>query len=185
VLFSLSTQHELGLAIAGAVFITFALLSAFVFTRNNPNFPGQKGLRWYIPLCFLFFIGMLSAVLVFGREKPEAEAAAGSTTTTTQTAPAGDATAGKAVFTSAGCAACHTFKPAGSTGTIGPNLDNIAEYAQKAGQSLPDFTLSAITSPPAKYVPPGFPTNVMPPTFGKSLTPKQLADLVAFLDAGP
>jgi mono/diheme cytochrome c family protein len=185
VLFSLSSQHELGLAIAGVLFITFALLSSFVFPRNNPNFPGQKGLRWYIPLCFLFFIGMLSAVLIFGREKPSAEAAGTTTTKPAQTAPAaGDATAGKAVFTSAGCAACHTFKPAGSTGTIGPNLDDIAEYAQKAGQSLPDFTLSAITSPPAKYVPPGFPTTVMPTTFGKSLTPKQLADLVAFLDAG-
>ena len=182
-LFSLSTQHELGLAVAGGLFITFALLSSFVFTRGNPNFPGQKGLRWYIPLCFLFFIGMMAAVLVFGREKPSAEAAAG-TTTTTQTAPAGDATAGKAVFTSAGCAACHTFKPAASTGTIGPNLDDLAEYAQKAGQPLSDFTLSAITTPPPKYVPPGFPTNAMPSNFGQTLSPKQLADLVAFLDAG-
>ncbi len=182
-LFSLSTQHELGLAVAGGLFITFALLSSFVFTRKNPNFPGQKGLRWYIPLCVLFFVGMMSAVLIFGREKPEAEAAGG--TTTAQAAPAGDATAGKAVFTSAGCAACHTFKPAASTGTIGPNLDDIADYAQKAGQPLADFTLSAITSPPPKYVPPGFPTNAMPSNFGQTLTPKQLADLVAFLDAGP
>ena len=182
-LFSLSSQHELGLAVAGGLFITFALLSSFVFTRKNPNFPGQKGLRWYIPLCVLFFVGMMTAVLVFGREKPEAEAAAG-TTTTTATAPAGDATAGKAVFTSAGCAACHTFKPAASTGTVGPNLDDLAEYAQKAGQPLSDFTLSSITSPPPKYVPPGFPTNAMPSNFGQTLSPKQLADLVAFLDAG-
>ena len=36
----------------------------------------------------------------------------------------GDATAGKQVFASAGCAACHTLKDAGSTGTIGPNLDD-------------------------------------------------------------
>jgi mono/diheme cytochrome c family protein len=187
VLFSLSTQHEIGLAVAGGIFITFALLSSFVFTRSNPNFPGQKGLRWYIPLSFLFFIGMLAAVLVFGREKPSAEAAgtttSAQTTTTTSTGPAGDPVAGKAVFTSAGCAACHTFTPAASTGTIGPNLDNLADYATKAGQSLGDFTLSAITTPPAKYVPPGF-ANTMPGTFGQTLTPKQLADLVAFLDAG-
>ncbi len=160
-LFSLSTEHEVGLAVAGAAFITFALLSSFVFPRHNPNFPGRKGLRWYLPLCFLFFVGMLSAVLVFGREKPTAEAAGTSagTPTTTATAPAGpagDATAGKAVFTSAGCAACHTFKPAGSSGTIGPNLDNLADYAAKAGQPLGAYTLSAIMSPPAKYVPPGF-----------------------------
>jgi mono/diheme cytochrome c family protein len=186
VLFSLSTQHEIGLAVAGALFITFALLSSFVFTRSNPNFPGQKGLRWYLPVCFLFFIGMLSAVLVFGREKPEAEAAgtttSAQTTTTTPTGPTGDPGAGKAVFASAGCAACHTFKPAGSTGVVGPDLDHLADYAQKAGQSLGDFTLAAITSPPPKYVPPGF-QNIMPGTFGQTLTPKQLADLVAFLDA--
>jgi len=30
---------------------------------------------------------------------------------------------GKSIFTSAGCAGCHTFSAAGSTGTIGPNLD--------------------------------------------------------------
>jgi mono/diheme cytochrome c family protein len=31
--------------------------------------------------------------------------------------------AGKAVFASAGCISCHTLKDAGSTGTVGPNLD--------------------------------------------------------------
>jgi mono/diheme cytochrome c family protein len=32
-------------------------------------------------------------------------------------------TAGKTVFTSKGCSACHTLKDAGATGTVGPNLD--------------------------------------------------------------
>jgi mono/diheme cytochrome c family protein len=36
----------------------------------------------------------------------------------------GDPTAGKQVFLSAGCSGCHTLKDAGSTGTVGPNLDN-------------------------------------------------------------
>ena len=134
-LFSLSTQHELGLAVAGAPVHHLRAALLVRLHPEEPELPGQKGLRWYIPLCVLFFVGMMAAVLVFGREKPSAEAAAG-TTTTTATAPAGDATAGKAVFTSAGCAACHTFKPAGSTGKVGPNLDDLAEYAQKAGQPL-------------------------------------------------
>jgi mono/diheme cytochrome c family protein len=192
VLFSLSTEHEIGLAVAGAAFITFSLLSSFVFPRNNPNFPGRKGLRWYLPLCFLFFIGMLAAVLVYGREKPIAEAAAAGTApaaTTTPSAPStstpsGNPAAGKTVFTSAGCAACHTFAPAGSTGKVGPNLDDLAQYAQKAGVPLGAYTLAAITTPPAKYIPPGFPTNAMPTTFGTTLSKQQLADLVAFLDAG-
>ena len=45
----------------------------------------------------------------------------------TATVPAqyknGDPTAGKQVFLSAGCTGCHTLKDAGSTGTVGPNLD--------------------------------------------------------------
>jgi mono/diheme cytochrome c family protein len=35
----------------------------------------------------------------------------------------GNVAAGKTVFVSNGCGACHTFKAAGTTGTVGPNLD--------------------------------------------------------------
>ncbi|MGA8487716.1 MAG: c-type cytochrome, partial [Gaiella sp.] len=42
----------------------------------------------------------------------------------TTEAPTGDAAAGKQVFESAGCVACHTLADAGSTGTVGPNLDD-------------------------------------------------------------
>ena len=35
----------------------------------------------------------------------------------------GGATDGKTVFATAGCTGCHTLKAAGSTGTVGPNLD--------------------------------------------------------------
>ena len=45
----------------------------------------------------------------------------------TATVPAqykhGDPVAGKKVFLSAGCSGCHTLSDAGSTGTVGPNLD--------------------------------------------------------------
>ena len=35
----------------------------------------------------------------------------------------GDPAAGKTVFTDAGCGGCHTLAAAGSSGTVGPNLD--------------------------------------------------------------
>ena len=35
----------------------------------------------------------------------------------------GGASDGKTVFATAGCTGCHTLKAAGSTGTVGPNLD--------------------------------------------------------------
>ena len=43
----------------------------------------------------------------------------------------GDATAGKGVFASAGCTACHTLKDAGSNGTVGPNLDDVKPTFEK------------------------------------------------------
>lgn len=35
----------------------------------------------------------------------------------------GDATDGETIFASAGCGSCHTLAAAGTTGTVGPNLD--------------------------------------------------------------
>jgi mono/diheme cytochrome c family protein len=37
----------------------------------------------------------------------------------------GDPTAGKTIFKTKGCTACHTLKDAGATGTVGPNLDEV------------------------------------------------------------
>lgn len=99
--------------------------------------------------------------------------------TTPATAAKGDATAGKAVFASSGCAGCHTYAPASATGKVGPDLGNLASDAKKANQgSVEQYTGTSITDPNA-YVVSGFPKGVMP-SFS-SLTPKQLADLVAFL----
>jgi cytochrome c oxidase subunit 2 len=91
----------------------------------------------------------------------------------------GDPAAGKQLFQSNGCGGCHTFGPAGSTGKVGPDLDHLAADAAKANQgSLEEYTAKSITDPGA-YVVPGFPNGVMP-TFS-SLSPQQVADLVAFL----
>lgn len=52
--------------------------------------------------------------------------ASGSSTTSAATATksaAGDPAAGKTLFSSAGCSACHTLKDAGASGAVGPNLD--------------------------------------------------------------
>ena len=163
---SLSTANKIGLATVGFLFVAFALISSFVLPRRNPDFPG-KHLGWYVVLCVVFFIAMISAVLYFDREPSEA-AGEGSTTTATTapttTAPAatttaattapttappasqGDPTAGKAVFASAGCGGCHTLKAAGSTGTVGPNLDQlkppldrIVVQVENGGGPMPAF----------------------------------------------
>jgi mono/diheme cytochrome c family protein len=98
--------------------------------------------------------------------------------------PKGDAAAGKTVFTGQGCGSCHTFVPAGTKASVGPDLDTqLAAEAKKAGEALADFTKTSIVSPNA-YVSPGFQPGIMPQTYGTSLTPKQIADLVAFLTQG-
>jgi uncharacterized cupredoxin-like copper-binding protein len=67
---ALSTGHEVGLAVTGAVFIAFAIASAFVFPRFRPQYPG-RGLPAFIVVAFVFFFGMLTAVEVFGAEPKE------------------------------------------------------------------------------------------------------------------
>ena len=48
----------------------------------------------------------------------------------------GDAAAGKEVYASAGCGSCHTFADAGTTGTVGPNLDESSADFAAAQQQI-------------------------------------------------
>jgi mono/diheme cytochrome c family protein len=183
----LETHQKVEIAAMAAIFITFALVSSFVLPRRNPNFPGSS-LRWYVVVCVALFVAMMATIIYVAREPATAEASkanAAPPTKTVPTAPAtGDPAAGKAVFASAGCGACHTFKAAGTSGTVGPDLDKLAESAQKANRgSLADFTRESIVDPGA-YVAPGYPNGVMPPNFGTSLSKTQIDDLVAFLTQG-
>jgi cytochrome c oxidase subunit 2 len=91
----------------------------------------------------------------------------------------GGAAAGKAVFVNNGCGSCHTLKAAKSTGKVGPDLDKLPDYAQKAGKPLEQFVRESIVNPDA-YVEKGFPANVMPKNFA-SLPKSQLDALVKYL----
>jgi mono/diheme cytochrome c family protein len=81
---------------------------------------------------------------------------------------------GGQVFGENGCGSCHALQAAGSTGTVGPDLDRAL-----AGQSAAEIKQS-ITDPNAK-VTPGYPTGVMPSTFGQTIDPKDLSALIKFL----
>jgi mono/diheme cytochrome c family protein len=93
----------------------------------------------------------------------------------------GDAAAGKQVFASNGCGSCHTFKPAGSSGTTGPDLDELSDFAENANQPLADFTRTSISNP-NEYVEEGFPEGIMPAY--DQLSDDELNNLVAFLTQG-
>jgi NADH:ubiquinone oxidoreductase subunit 3 (subunit A) len=65
VLAALDTGHKLGLGLSGLAFVIFALVSAMLLPRRNPDFPGRN-LGWFVFVCVLFFVGMMCAVLIFG-----------------------------------------------------------------------------------------------------------------------
>jgi cytochrome c oxidase subunit 2 len=92
----------------------------------------------------------------------------------------GGATSGAALFSEEGCGGCHTFEPAKSNGTTGPDLDELAAAARKANKPLDDFVRESIQNPNA-YVAPGYQPNVMPQF---QLSGDQVDALVQYLTGG-
>jgi mono/diheme cytochrome c family protein len=87
---------------------------------------------------------------------------------------------GEQIYTAAGCGACHTFGKAGSSGNIGPNLDELAGQAGKLTDlSAEDYTKQSILNPDAFTVQ-GFQKGVMP-SFEGRLDEKQVQELVKYL----
>jgi cytochrome c553 len=76
----------------------------------------------------------------------------------------GDATAGKAVFASAGCGSCHTLSDAGASGTVGPNLDDAKPSA--------DHVVEMVTNG----------SGVMP-SFKDQLSEQQINDVAAYVSS--
>jgi mono/diheme cytochrome c family protein len=84
------------------------------------------------------------------------------TTTTETTGETGDAAAGEEVFASAGCGSCHTLAAAGSTGSVGPNLDDASPSYDKVVERVTEGQ------------------GVMP-SFADQLTPQQIQDVAAYV----
>jgi cytochrome c oxidase subunit 2 len=108
------------------------------------------------------------------QERSQGGAAAGAET------PSAQSEAGATVFEENGCGGCHEFKPAGSTGTTGPSLDDLATVAQDAGQDPEAFVEESIVDPSA-VVAKGYPDGTMPSNFGDTLTPEEITALVSYL----
>ena len=126
-----------------------------------------------VPLVVCAALGLLAAGCLDGKQQTATpDKVVGTLPTSTTPAggggnlPAdslkGDATAGKQVFLSAGCTACHTLKDAGASGTVGPNLDDVKPDAQLVVQRV---TLGK---------------GVMPSFKGK-LKDQQIADVAAYV----
>ncbi len=79
-----------------------------------------------------------------------------------------------AEFFATNCGGCHVLSGAGTTGNIGPSLDEVLP-----GQSAEQISTSI--SDPEAAISPGFPAGVMPANYGETLTPAQLRQLATYL----
>jgi mono/diheme cytochrome c family protein len=74
----------------------------------------------------------------------------------------GDAAAGEAIYASAGCGGCHTLSAAGSSGTVGPNLDD--------AQASYELSATRITEGQGGM-----------PAFEGQLEPQEIADVAQYV----
>jgi uncharacterized cupredoxin-like copper-binding protein len=175
---ALSTGHEIGLGVTAAVFIAFALASAFLFPRWRPDYPGG-GMLAFVVVSFVLFFGMLGAVEVFGAEEEHAAetthqeptttapetttqqttTAPATTTTTTTAAPQPEATTVEAIEAEFKIALPSTSLKAGkitfqakNEGKIDHDLA-VKETGDKTKLIPPGATAElTVTLEPGKYV---------------------------------
>ena len=180
------TGYEIGLLSVAVVFMIFALVAALVVPRRRPEFPSRY-LGWFIAACIVLFAAQMTAVLLLAELGEEEEVAHESepaeptettpvettgatdttpTTGTTETfAGQGDLVAGKGVFLGpAACGSCHTLGDAGTSGTIGPNLD--------ASQPNVELIVDRVRNG----------QGVMP-SFQDSLSDQQIQDVAAYVSS--
>jgi mono/diheme cytochrome c family protein len=169
----LTTLGKTVLLITAVTFIVWAIITAIFVPKRNPSFP--RRLDAYILASAIFFLAQMTAV-VWVSETQEAEEAhaaegpeAGHGEEGEGEAPpppaAGGSTAvGKEVFVSAGCGACHTLADAGTTGTVGPNLDE--------AKPPEELVVERVTNG----------MGAMPP-FSDQLSEEQITEVAAYVSA--
>ena len=103
--------------------------------------------------------------------------------------PEGDAASGQALATSKGCVGCHVsapvgpaWAPSGAIPGIGDRAETRYTEAGYTGQadSPEQYLLESIVAPNT-FVVEGFAPNLMPGTYGSSLTAQETADLIAYM----
>ncbi len=101
-------------------------------------------------------------------------------TTEAEAEPAAEGTSGEPgaqVFVSNGCGSCHILAAAGSTGEVGPNLDEfLAPDDNTAG-------IEVMIVEPDSELAEGYPPNVMPKTYGQTLAKSEVHELAEYLVA--
>jgi len=163
--------------------IGFGAVAAFVIRRFEDG--STRGARTHLvrlpamrrPLAALALLLVAVALVAAGCGGEEVsatpETVVGTVPEETTTGPSedlpalalkGDAAAGKEVFASAGCAACHTLSEANASGTVGPNLDD--------AKPSDELVVQRVTLGQGGM-----------PSFKDQLQPQQIADVAAFVSS--
>lgn len=188
------TQYESILLVVAGTFIAFALIVALVVPRSRPGFPANRLGIFVGVCVVLFLAQLSAVLLLAEKGEADEPVAEGTSTTPTETTPTettstettptettptetetettpagvqGDPVAGKEVFLSVAsppCASCHTLSDAGSTGAVGPNLDDASPSYDKVVERVTGGA------------------GVMPSFQGK-LTEQQIADVAAYVSS--
>lgn len=117
-------------------------------------------------------LAVIFAVLAFGlagcgggdEATPTPETQEGTVPAETEIGGVGNPTSGKTVFAEAGCGSCHKLADAGTSGTIGPSLDDSKpEY---------DLVIDRVTNG----------SGVMP-SFKDELTEQEIKDVAAYVSS--
>jgi cytochrome c5 len=149
------SRNDVILGVAALVLVVFSLVVSLVIPRRDPGFPGRN-IRVFTIVAVLLVVAMLGAVEVFGEghesESGEEHTESGATDTGQQGdtgggggGGGGDIAAGQEIFV-ANCGSCHTLTAAGTSGTVGPNLDDtsldqgaVEEQVLQGGGGMPAF----------------------------------------------
>jgi mono/diheme cytochrome c family protein len=139
----------------------------------------------FIAIAVIAFVGGLlvgdlgaspesKAVYVAASAGEGEEAAAPEPSAEVEEGAAGGSPGGQ-IFAGAGCGSCHTLAAVGTTGTTGPDLEeSLAPDDNTAG-------IEEMIVKPNVEVVEGYPPNVMPQTYGETLSKTEIHNLAEFL----
>jgi mono/diheme cytochrome c family protein len=186
------TTNEIILAVACACLVVFSLVVAIVVPKRNPDFPVRRmGAFFAVSVALVAGMlavvevfgeeGEEAGAAEVAETQPGAEATPPAETGGAETggaetggaetggaetvggqAAGGDPVAGAEVFASAGCGSCHTLAEAGTSGTVGPNLDD--------SQPPHELVVDRVTNG----------QGVMPP-FAGQLSDAEIQDVAAYV----
>jgi len=141
------SRNDVLIGVAALVLVVFSLVVSIVVPRRDPGFPGRR-IGVFTAVAATLVVIMLATVEIVGEAHEADGTEEGGESVPAETdggGGGGDAAAGEAIFADT-CGSCHTLEEAGTSGTVGPNLDDstldlqaVVEQVTNGGGAMPPF----------------------------------------------